>query len=168
MRLLSSGPKAKALLAHEADEQAVHGAPGASRSSVPPVPYRMAAAAAAAAAAAEAQQVGAPEGVEATEADEQDEADEEQDEAEEQEGGGGVRDVGLSSSSGDSRPPGGWWWPDGKPEKLRLWCSLGRGSRGKPRCSASRALKVRRSPEAPPEGEGLRSSALWMKWQRGP
>lgn len=168
MRLLSSGPKAKALLAHEADEQAVHGAPGASRSSVPPVPYRMAAAAAAAAAAAEAQQVGAPEGVEATEADEQDEADEEQDEAEEQEGGGGVRDVGLSSSSGDSRPPGGWWWPDGKPEKLRLWCSLGRGSRGKPRCSASRALKVRRSPEAPPDGEGLRSSALWMKWQRGP
>lgn len=114
------------------------------------------------------QRVGAPEGVEAAEADEQDEADDEQDEAEEQEGGGGVRDVGLSRSRGDSRPPGGWWWPDGKPEKLRLWCSLGRGSRGKPRCSASRALKVRKSPEAPPDGAGRRSSALWMKWQRGP
>lgn len=166
MRLLSSGPKAKALLAHEADEQAAHGAPGASRSSAPPVPYKRAAAAAAA--AAEVQHVGAPEGVEAAEADEQEEADEEQDEADEQEGGGGVREVGLSSNSGDSRPPGGWWWPEGKPEKLRLWCSLGRGSRGKPRCSASRVLKVRRSPEGPPDGAGRRSSALWMKWQRGP
>lgn len=165
MRLLSSGPKAKALLAHEADEQAAHGAPDASRSSEPPVPYSSAAAAAA---AAEAQHVAVPEGVEAAEADEQEEADEEQEEAEEQEGGGGVRDVGLSSSSGDSSPPGGWWWPDGKPEKLRLWCSLGLGSRGKPRCSASRAVKVRRSPEAPPDGAGRRSSALWMKWQRGP
>lgn len=38
MRLLSSGPKAKALLAHEADEQVAQGAPGASRSSAPPVP----------------------------------------------------------------------------------------------------------------------------------
>lgn len=46
--------------------------------------------------------------MDATDVEEQEEAEDEQDEAKEQEGGG-VREVGLSISSGDSRPPGGWW-----------------------------------------------------------
>lgn len=108
---------------------------------------------AAAAAAAEAQHVGAPEGVEAAEADEQDEADDDKTRPKSRRVAA-VCATWAVEKQGRLEPPGGWWWPDGKPEKLRLWCSLSRGSRGKLRCSASRALKVRKSSEALPGRRG--------------
>lgn len=75
-------------------------------------------------------------------------------------GGGGVREGVLSTPRGLE-----------KPEKLKLWCSLGllsldsRNGTSRSSCSISLSLSSRLSLIG---ATGRRSSTLWMKWQRGP